>query len=87
MPYEQVLDIEQRFCSALRLICTGRYSTPALAAELGVSIPTVSRCVKSLRERGHPIKAQRTRLGWRAASVTAVVTGQIDVHKHGMEAI
>ena len=65
MPFERSLEIERRLESVLRLIRTGRYSTPALAAEVGVSIPTISRIVAALRERGHDIQAERTSKGWR----------------------
>ncbi len=46
------------------LIETGRYSTPALAKEVGVSIPTVSRIVAALREMGHEIRASRKGGAW-----------------------
>ncbi|MFN4261933.1 MAG: HTH domain-containing protein [Gemmataceae bacterium] len=59
------LEIEQRLAETLRLIQTGRYSTPLLAAALGVSVPTVSRYVTALRERGHDIRAERHPEGWR----------------------
>jgi hypothetical protein len=36
-----------------------------LAESLGVSIPTVSRCVTALRERGYDIRAERRARGWR----------------------
>lgn len=65
MRYRKSLEIEQRLAETLRLIQTGRYSTPLLAAALGVSIPTVSRYVTALRERGHNIRAEKQRGGWR----------------------
>lgn len=65
MPYQRSLDIEQRLHAVLRLIGTGKYSTPALAEELKVSIPTISRCVTALRERGHDIRAEKLSAGWR----------------------
>jgi Mn-dependent DtxR family transcriptional regulator len=43
MLYKRSLEIEQRLETVLRLIRSGRYSTPKLAERLGVSIPTVSR--------------------------------------------
>lgn len=64
MPFERSLEIEQRLDRILRLIRTGRYSTPTLAAEVGVSIPTVSRCITALRERGHDIRAEKHGEGW-----------------------
>ncbi len=65
MRYQQTLEIHQRLETVLELIGTGRFSTPALAAEVGVSIPTISRIVAALREQGHNIRAERTNKGWR----------------------
>lgn len=65
MPYQQSLDIERRLEAVLTLIRAGKYSTPAIAEKIGVSIPTVSRCVEALRERGHEICAVRNHSGWR----------------------
>jgi biotin operon repressor len=64
MRYQQSLIIEQRLDRVLRLIQTGTYSTPRLAIEIGVSVPTISRCVEALRARGHHIRAERTEDGW-----------------------
>jgi hypothetical protein len=65
MPFERSLEIESRLEQVLRLIRTGRFSTPMLAEEVGVSIPTISRCVLALRERGHDIRAEKHDSGWR----------------------
>lgn len=65
MRYQQTIEIHERIETVLRLIETGDYSTPALAEEVGVSIPTISRIVAALRERGHDIQAERTEKGWR----------------------
>ena len=65
MLYERSLGIEKRLDHVLRLIRTGRYSTPKLAEEVSVSIPTISRCVTALRERGHDIRAKNHGDGWR----------------------
>jgi biotin operon repressor len=65
MRYKKSLEIEQRLAEALRLIQTGQYSTPMLAEQLDVSIPTVSRYVTALRERGHDIRAMKAAGGWR----------------------
>jgi hypothetical protein len=65
MPFERSLEIESRLDDVLRLIRTGRFSTPILAKEVGVSIPTISRCVMALRVRGHSIRAEKRRDGWR----------------------
>src|SRR5258707_10266193 len=64
MLYQRSQEIEQRLNTVLRLIRSGRYSTPKLAERLGVSIPTVSRCVTALRERGHDIRAEKSAQGW-----------------------
>jgi len=64
MRYQQAIEIHDRIEVVLRLIETGKYSTPALAEEVGVSIPTISRIVAALRERGHAIQAERTSKGW-----------------------
>ncbi len=65
MRYQHSLEIHERIEEVLRLIKTGRYSTPALAEAVGVSIPTISRIVATLREQGHEIHAVRTAKGWR----------------------
>ncbi len=65
MLYARSLEIEKRLDHVLRLIRTGRYSTPKLAEEVSVSIPTISRCVTALRERGHDIRAEKHGNGWR----------------------
>jgi len=65
MLYQRSLDIERRLETVLRLIRSGGYSTPKIAEHLGVSIPTVSRDVTALRERGHDIRSERKGEGWR----------------------
>ena len=57
----------QQLAEALRLIATTQYSTPLLAEELGILIPTMSGYVAALRERGHDIRAAREAEGWRYA--------------------
>ena len=64
MLYQRSLDIERRLEAILRLIRTGGYSTPMLAQRLGVSVPTVSRYVTALRDRGHNIRSERIDDGW-----------------------
>ena len=64
MVYRRSHDIEMRLEEMLRLIRAGGYATPALAKSLRVSIPTVSRCVTALRERGHDIRAVKHADGW-----------------------
>jgi biotin operon repressor len=65
MLYQRSLDIERRLETVLRLIRSGGYSTPMIAEQLGISIPTVSRDVTALRERGHDIRSERRGEGWR----------------------
>ena len=64
MRYKQSLEIHQRLETVLRLIRTGRFSTRALAAEVDVSVPTISRIVAALREQGHDIRSEKTKQGW-----------------------
>jgi biotin operon repressor len=75
MPFERSLEIERRLDEVLRMIRTGRFSTPRLAEEVGVSIPTISRIVAALRERGHDIQAERTSRGWRYVIISARRSG------------
>jgi len=64
MLYQRSLEIEQRLESVLAMIRQGGYSTPLIADELGVSVPTVSRAVCALRQRGHRIRAEKQVDGW-----------------------
>lgn len=64
MLYQRSLNIENRLDSILRLARQGAYSTRKLAEKLGVSIPTISRDVTALRQRGHNIRSTRTEDGW-----------------------
>jgi transposase len=65
MLYRRSQEIERRLDQVLDLIRTGGYSTPTLAKAVGVSIPTISRCVTALRGRGHDIRAENQGNGWR----------------------
>lgn len=65
MLYQRSLDIERRLQAVLRLIRSGTFSTPMIAGRIGVSIPTVSRDVTALRERGYDIRSERKGEGWR----------------------
>jgi biotin operon repressor len=76
MPFERSLEIERRLDDVLRLIRTGRFSTPLLAEEVGVSIPTISRCVTALRLRGHDIRAEKHEDGWRYVVVEKQASGK-----------
>ena len=64
MLYKRSLEIEQRLETVLSIIRSGRYSTPMIADALGVSVPTISRAVCALRERGHRIRAEKQSGGW-----------------------
>jgi biotin operon repressor len=64
MRYQRSLEIEKRIQTVLEFIQTGKYSTIGLAAQIGVSIPTISRCVEALREMGHDIRAVRRNGTW-----------------------
>jgi transposase len=65
MRYQHSLEIHARIEYVLGLIETGRYSTSALAQQVGVSIPTISRIVAALREKGYDIRAEKHAGGWR----------------------
>lgn len=65
MLYQRSLDIERRLETVLGMIRKGTYSTPMFAGQLGVSIPTASRDVTALRQRGHDIRAEKLASGWR----------------------
>ncbi len=65
MMYQRSKEIEQRLSEVLRLVRSGRYSTPRLAEKLGVSVPTISRCIESLKGRGYQIRSRNTGRGWR----------------------
>lgn len=62
--YRRSQEIEQRLNSMIELIRRGKYGTPALAAELGISLPTVSRCLAALRQRGYVIRSVKEDVGW-----------------------
>ena len=64
MRYERTIAIAKRHEALLGLIGRGRFSSPQLAAELGVSLPTVSRDIVFLREQGYGIKSVRRSSGW-----------------------
>ena len=70
MRYQKSLEIEKRLESVLKLIRRGRFSTRGLAEEVGVSIPTISRCVQALRERGYEIRSESGEGGWRYVLVS-----------------
>lgn len=65
MLYRRSHDIERRLDAVLGLIQGGQCSTRKIAEKLGVSVPTVSRDVTALRERGHLIRSEKRSDGWR----------------------
>ena len=62
--FERSLRIQQRLDAILDLIEAGQHSTPQIADELDISTATVSRCIETLRDQGHAIKAVRDRGQW-----------------------
>jgi Mn-dependent DtxR family transcriptional regulator len=62
--YARSQRIEERLRTVVELVGEGRYSTSQLAAELGISVPTVSRCIGALRDRGYRIRAVHRLDGW-----------------------
>jgi Mn-dependent DtxR family transcriptional regulator len=64
MIYQRAREIEQRLDTVLNLIRSGDHSTPELAEKLKVSVPTVSRCITALRQRGYVIRSTRRARHW-----------------------
>jgi len=64
MVYTRSQAIEKRLRDILDLVRRGRQSTPTLAQALGISQPTVSRCLTALRQRGYSITAVKDEIGW-----------------------
>jgi len=64
MVYEKSLAIERRLGALVRLIRSERHSTPSLAEKLGVSVPTISRDITALRQRGYTIRSVRQTGHW-----------------------
>ena len=77
MLYQRSMDIERRLARILSLVRSGGFSTPMIADELGISIPTVSRDVTALRERGHDIRSERRGDGWRYVLIESPTTGEL----------
>lgn len=70
MLYEKAFAIERRLTELVRLLRGGKLSTPALAQKLGVSVPTVSRDITALRQRGYEIRSLRVSRSWGYELVT-----------------
>ena len=64
MLYRRSREIEKRLADLVKLIQTGRHSSLTLATALGISRPTVARCITALRERGYTIRAVKDAAGW-----------------------
>ena len=64
MLYEKSLAIERRLAALVQLIRSGHHSTPVLAEKLGVSVPTISRDITALRQRGYRIRPVRLSHHW-----------------------
>lgn len=64
MQYSRLFTIEERLARLIQLLQEGGRSSPQLAEALDVSVPTVARDVKALREQGHRIEATRVGRGW-----------------------
>ena len=62
--YAKSQQIERRLRDVVELVREGSYSAGQLAAALEVSIPTVSRCIGALRERGYQVRAIHRPDGW-----------------------
>ena len=56
---QKSLENGQRLVATLRLIESVEYSTPLLAEKVGVSVPTISRCITALRLMGRDIRGER----------------------------
>jgi len=65
MLYERSFLIERRLQNVLELVRLGCYCAPTIAEKLGVSVPTVSRDMTALRERGFDIRSERQGDSWR----------------------
>jgi biotin operon repressor len=81
MLYQRSLDIEKRLADVLKLVSMGQFSTPMLAARLEVSIPTVSRDITALRQRGHDIIARRRADGSWGYSLAVTARGTANRHE------
>ena len=65
MLYDRSQSIERRLEEILDLVKEGRSSAPSIAKSLGVSVPTVSRCIEALRRRGFAIRSEKLGIAWR----------------------
>lgn len=64
LQYARLFNIEERLDRLIQLLWEGGRSSPQLADELGVSIATIARDVKALRQLGHQVRAERIGRCW-----------------------
>jgi Mn-dependent DtxR family transcriptional regulator len=64
MLYTRSRVIENRLNTIVGLIRAGGQSTLTLATALGVSRPTVCRCIAALRDRGYSIRSVKNAVAW-----------------------
>ena len=65
MLYQRSLEIEQRLDGSALPDSRRRTFDAQLSSRTQTRIPTISRCVAALRERGHDIRAEKHDGGWR----------------------
>ena len=64
MRYQKTLSIQSRHDRLLKLMRTGKFSSPDLAEKLGVSEQTIYRDVDFLKKQGHSIRPEKHADGW-----------------------
>lgn len=64
MPPHRRSQPEPRLADLLKRLKAGISPVDQLAAELGISKQTLSKCIRTLRERGHDIRTIRGPEGW-----------------------
>ncbi len=64
MRYEKTLSIQSRHDRLLKLIRTGKFSSPDLAKKLEVSEQTIYRDIDFLKKQGHSIRPEKHANGW-----------------------
>lgn len=62
MPFERSRQIENRLEVIYQLILRGQFSSLQIAEQVGVSVPTISRCVTALRAGGHTYGHEKVRM-------------------------
>ena len=85
MRYERSRAISARHADLIELLQDGDYSSATLAAELGVSEPTIYRDIEFLRAQGIEIKAVRVGRRWAYRIVNATATETV-VQQNRMDA-